>query len=467
MVARRFALNHFASSTIALLLVLMNAHTLLAQDTPQPDVENAKFQITGLINANAVFVRSGPSENDYATAKVDKGAQVTVVGERFNWLKIVPPEGSFCYVGKAWVNRAGNGSIGQVINPLNVRIGSDLNQLKTKIGTKLEPGQKVEIIGEQDEYFKIKPPAGVYLYVSKQFVDPVAQAQANPPGNSNNDSNVLNTSTPRSVAEAGSINTGGPATAPSDATVPGNQTAEGPTSQPVASALDQQQPNDVAPSTQPAATSAEAVFEQLQAQYAEVSKKPLEEQPAEELLDGYKKLAASNDLPESLRRICDFKAGVLSNRVELKKELAGHKQIVESLKEKQAALKGEQKDLEELVKKTKVDIYTGVGTLRTSSLQQGQQTLYRLTDPANGRTVVYVRNSEDNKLGQLIGQFIGVRGEVTTDPQLGLKIITPTASEPVDPAKIGQNVAAQFVPASLLPASTGTASTGDAEIAPK
>src|SRR5450432_2710295 len=143
-------------------LVLVSLTSVLhAEDSAAPDVENSKFQIAGTVNSTA-YVRSGASENDYPTMKLDKGADVTVVGERFNWLKIQPPPGSFCYVAKAYVNRAGNGSIGIVTSTLYVRVGSDVNPLKTKVATKLEPNERVEIIGEQDEYFKIKPPAGVY-----------------------------------------------------------------------------------------------------------------------------------------------------------------------------------------------------------------------------------------------------------------------------------------------------------------
>ena len=34
-------------------------------------------------------------------------------------------------------------------------------------------GDDVTILGTEDEYFKIKPPEGSYLYVDKTFVDPV------------------------------------------------------------------------------------------------------------------------------------------------------------------------------------------------------------------------------------------------------------------------------------------------------
>jgi hypothetical protein len=51
----------------------------------------------------------------------------------------------------------------------------------------------------------------------------------------------------------------------------------------------------------------------------------------------------------------------------------------------------------------------------------------------------------------MIGQFIGVKGEVTHDQQMNMRLITPTGYEAVNPAKVGQTVAAQIVPPSLLP----------------
>src|SRR5262245_34096493 len=90
-------------------LSLLVPTLLFAQDAGNP-VENSKYRAAGVINANSVFVRSGASDNDYPVMKLDKGAQITVVGKRFDWLKIVPPEGSFCYVSKAYVDRRADGT---------------------------------------------------------------------------------------------------------------------------------------------------------------------------------------------------------------------------------------------------------------------------------------------------------------------------------------------------------------------
>jgi hypothetical protein len=438
------------ASFIVLALCLAFAAPLLAQEATEQDIENSKFQFTGVVNANAVYVRSGPSENDYPTIKLDKGAEVTAVGHRFEWLKIIPPEGSFCYVAKAYVDRRGNGSVGRVTSTLNVRVGSQLNELKARIASKLDPGADVEIIGEEQEYFKIKPPQGVYFYINKQFVDPVRQA--NPP--------VAAQPAPMPVPQNPVQTEPEPSvTPPADADAPpviSQNPAPGVTEPPAAvenpvtpgPQLPERVAERAAPSTQPSADEIE--FDKLETRYSEASLKPLDEQPVSDLLGGYQKLAASEKLPESLRRIAEFRTQVLQSRLDVQQQFADTRKQQDEMKQKQRALKAEQDELQHRIKETDFQFYTAVGTLRPSSLQQGTETLYRLTDPANGRTTVYIR-SNDGKIATMIGQFIGVKGDVQEDPQLNLRIVSPTSFELVNPARVGQSVAAQIVPASLLP----------------
>ena len=96
-----------------------------------------------------------------------------------------------------------------------------------------------------------------------------------------------------------------------------------------------------------------------------------------------------------------------------------------------------------------VAIYTAVGELQTSSLQLGSKTLYRLTDPANSRTVCYLR-SDDGKLISFMGKFIGVKGELATDPQLSLRVINMTEAVAVEPAKVNHGVTATVIPPSMI-----------------
>jgi SH3-like domain-containing protein len=409
------------------------------QDAPvNPDEGNSKFQFEGVINANSVYVHSGPNDNDYPTMKLDRGTHVTVVGIRFDWLKIIPPDGSFCYVAKAYTEKRGDGSVGRTTNALNVHVGSDLNTLKVKVALRLDAGTDVQIIGEQDEYFKIKPPEGVYVYVDKQFVDPVKQialvpapdAPSTPPPAGPSDGNTA----PPNPDQAGA--TAPPTTAPDGMTV-------APTTAPTFAA---------APATQPAdaVAAAQTEFDHLEATFATESGKPLEDQDPATLSAGYDKLAKGGLLPDSMLKIAQYKAATLKARADDRDEYLAVKKEQAEMNAKVAALRAERDELETRVKQSEIKAYTAVGTLRASSLQQGQQTLYRLTDPASGRTVIYIRTN-DTKIGELMNQFIGVRGTATDDAQLSLRVIDPTNFEPVDPTKLYTSVMAEIVPPSLMP----------------
>ena len=97
------------------LLLSLSSTVVSAQEAPAPaDIEVAKQNYIGVVIGNSVFVRSAsPREDAYPTTRLDKGAEVTVVGLKSNWLKILPPPGSFAYVQKAFVNKRGEGKVGR------------------------------------------------------------------------------------------------------------------------------------------------------------------------------------------------------------------------------------------------------------------------------------------------------------------------------------------------------------------
>lgn len=414
-----------------------------AQDTDAKmaePVENGKQPVQAVINANAVYVHSGAGQNYYQTGKLSKGDKVTVVGAKFDWLKIVPPEGSFSYVAQAFVERAGDGKKGRVTRPdLNVRCGSTLNESKAIVQTKLAQGTEVEIIDEKDEYFRIKPPEGAYLYVNKQFVDPVEQLAV----------------APKPVApEAAKPPVETPAVQGAGTQVPdGAIVAETPDIN-----------GDIAPSTQPALESgavavapsttqpsAGAEFDRLETAFNEASGKTIEEQPIADLQAGYTALVKDSALPESLRRTAEFRIKSLQVRADAKEQMAALRASQEQSTQRRMALKAEQEELAEQIKKNEVKMFAAVGTLNTSSLQQAKGTLYRLCDPATGRTIVYLRVDDATKYAGMLGQFIGVKGELSTDSALSMKVITPTDAEAVDQAALYNTIAAQIVPPSMVP----------------
>ena len=399
---------------------------------PAAEIDNARFATIGQVNANSVFIRSGPSENDYPVLRLDRGDKLTVVGMRFEWLKVKPPEGAFCYVAKAFVDRRGDGSVGRVNNTLYVRVGSRLNDMRTKVAMKLEPGADVKIIDEKDEYFMIAPPEGVYLYVSKRFVDPLGPADQ-PPAIASNDQPAA----PASSDPAGS----------SPAAPPSNPAG--------APALADAGTTTPSPTTAPSAATTEQLqaFATLEARYKAAEGQPIEQQPIDELLAGYEAIAADESQAESIRALSEFRAKALKIRQEARAQYAEVQRMQAEAADRQRAALAERQELEERLKQTAVTNYTAIGTLRPSSLQMGGQTLYRLTDPSTGRTVIYIR-SNDPALASLMGQFVGVRGSVTDDARMMLKYVTPSVVESVDPTLVNRSVVAPHLPPSMQPSGT-------------
>jgi uncharacterized protein YgiM (DUF1202 family) len=467
MAARRHSSSSSSRSFVTLAVLslasfaaLPAAPSLGQQDEAVPSEANAKFNFAGTINANAVYVRSGPGENYYATMKLDQGAAVTVVGIKFDWLKVTPPDGSYSYVAKQYVTKTGEGKGVVERSDLNVRAGSVLNDLKTTVQTKLDQGMEVKILGEKDEYWKIAPPAGTFLYIKKEFVTPGKPLPV-PNGAGVTDAAPL-METPivsepvkpveNRVAEA---TPAAPTVPASEAVVPASVV---PATQPVAEgATPSTQPvAEAAPSTQPAKLSASAQFDKLETEFLAFSKQPIDQQPLATAHASYEALAADPKLPESMRRVVDVRVATLKTRLEVSKEFIATREAQKAADERKKILEAERQELADRLEKNRVTIYSAVGTLRTSSLQTGPQMLYRLTDPATGRTLVYLR-TDDVKYGTLIGQFIGVQGEVTTDPAMNLKFITPTETAQIDPATVGTTVTAQLLPQSIIEARGGTA----------
>ena len=425
-----------ASMPISLAAVWAVPGFCLAQATDAaPEVENAKHSFEGLVN-NPTYVRSGPSDTFYPTQKIDKSASVVVVGKKGNWLKVQPPEGSFSYIQKAFVNKYGDGKAGKVTTPnLIVRAGSSVQpQLQWAVQTKLDIGQDVTILGEENEYFKIRPPESAYLYIKADEVTAV-----------------------RVLPKAGERPVDPPALTTSDPITSVAPVKEVKVSKLPKYELPQTAPSAVAtdvPSTGPSGLDTVTRLQKLEADFSTASNLPLAEQPIDELLAGYRELASSPAVPEPTRKMADARAATLKVRAEAREQFLSFQKQQQEQEQKMQAQAAERIEIQDRIKKIDIHVYAAVGTLRASNLQvgngpaSGRTTVYRLTDPATGRTLVYLRTA-DPRYTEMLGQFVGVKGEIAPDAQLNLKVISPTLTEAVDPAKVNGSVAAEIVPPSL------------------
>lgn len=412
-----------------------------AQDAPAVEVPTAANRFVGEVTADSVNVRSGPADSHYVTTQLSKGDQVIVVGHRFDWLKIVPPKGSFSYVAKIYVDRDGAGAIGTVNrDDVLVRAGSDRSQLKTQPQTKLSAGANVRIIGEQDEYYKILPPDGAYLYIAKQFVRPLreaapldAAALLQPSGTP--------TTTPTLPPDADAVTTETPWP-----NLPADDAADATEQTAAPSEMTETAPPQ--PTAQELAAQTEAKFAELEKQFQATKDQPLEQRPVAELRQGYEEVLGTSHLSGTSRQTAQLRVAYLEMLQEQVDALKKAQQQRADFAARQTELEEQAKQFEQNIKEAGIAHYTAVGQLQMSSVQKEGQTLMRLVDPADGRTLVYVR-FVDPKQRLLLEKFVGIRGEIARDAQFGLDVIEPSEVEQVDASRVLRGVTAQIYPPSI------------------
>ena len=443
--------------------------TLAQQQAPASNV--------GIVLADVVEAQAKPGESSYAVLRLTRGQRVTVVGMKYGkWLQIVPPEGSYALVPAGHVNRsgaAGYPTTGIANRDLNVRVASRVSDLKWELVDRRVPeGSPLEILGETEDqsYYMIPPPEGMYYYVSKDAVLPEQQApaelrglDATPP--------PPDIPTPQPAVEpvdGGMAAEGMPETAdlPDVTGVTPDRPAE-PDSPVVENGRTPLDTPDAAPpyedDTTVTADEPEAftestpeageAFLDLERRYGELTQTSLEEQQPETLdalAAEYQALLDAGDLGTADVKMADLRL----------KGLAGRRDAVRQYREvrdrraEQAAeiarVEQENARITQEVEAAQVTRYKAVGTLRRSKLRLGDEQLYRLTDPATGYTLLYVRPASTVDLPGLVGKFVGLRGEMTESTRVGsLQYLQPETAEEVDITRVGNNVTAELIPATL------------------
>jgi len=132
------------------------------------------FPYVAEITGDNVYIRSGPGTNYYDCGRLNKGDRVKVVSTQFSWSCIVPPTSSFSWISTQYVSIDPNNSAVGIVtgDSVHVYAGSDTVKplYSTTLQLKLNRGEKVELLGEEkDNYYKITPPSGAYLWVSTQY----------------------------------------------------------------------------------------------------------------------------------------------------------------------------------------------------------------------------------------------------------------------------------------------------------
>jgi hypothetical protein len=143
------------------------------------------FPYLAEITGNDVQIRTGPGTGFYACGEFQKGDKIQVIGSQFTWSKIVPPPDSFSWISMQYVDIDPEAPSYGIVTGDNVRVWAGKDNLRpsysTSLQVKLNKGDRVKLLGEQlDDYYKIVPPKGAYLWVSTQFTNKIAPAIEGP-----------------------------------------------------------------------------------------------------------------------------------------------------------------------------------------------------------------------------------------------------------------------------------------------
>lgn len=390
---------------------------------------DVEYPFIAKVIGNNVNVRSGKGTAYYACGKANLDDEVTVLGQAFGWAEILPPEGSYSWIHKNYVDvKADQPTVG-VLTGDNVRVwagSDDIEPMRSSsMQTKLNTGEIVELFADQPadgDYYKIKPPAGAKLTISCEFLKYVGPIVSKQPV-------VI---PPRTAAEKP---TDLPASTETEAPVFGNVPEEKDQTQPEATAEPKAAPDaEKAESSQPE----DEKSENLKACYALATKidQELEKPLAEQNYDPIRK-----DIEAIKSSTGDSKAAtyaqILLERI-VRYEMAAS--VTETLKKQDESLakakekieKAHQSELKKVHKEADF-IYTGVLKVSHVYTNKTGRKRYLLQGP-DGKILCYaVPVSEDvaNRFESLLNKRVGVQGEVSSDTKSLVTLISATGVEPI------------------------------------
>ena len=385
-------LQRMLGPAVALLLVISTT-AAQAQMTP----------VTCTVAADKTPVYAGFSNTYYTLGTLDKGAQVSVVSIELDWYKIVAPPGTFSLASKAFVDARGDGKSGTVNRDkvTVLALAADPAVKTDRVQTELAKGTVVQIVGENGSYYRIIPPAGAFAYLA--------------PGS------LLN---PPPVPAPPQ-----PAVAPTTP-VPATQIAVPPATTQNAGIT----PPLVPPT--PTGPTLSSLDEQLRA----AMKLPLDQQPLSELTKAYQGLLADPNLPAAQLPLVRQRLALLERSAQLQATLAE----VTAVERKMDAAATQP------APGTRGNVqaqphYDAVGQLQASVVYDGVKLprLYRLVDPASGRTVAYVQPGAAIEPGNCLGRMVGLVGQAQEDPGLKLPVLTVKKADVLEPSGPGAGAATQ------------------------
>lgn len=383
-----------------------------------------KYPYVGVVTGDEVYVRSGGDTNSYPVMKATRGQRLTVQGEAAGWLKIAPPTGTFSYVDKASIER--NGDTGTVTAVrVWVRAGSMISTERSIPQVKINKGDTVTILGEDEGFYKIQTPATAVLWISARYVVPedqagniVAAAPGSQPAGAAGSQPTLSAGTDKPASQSPGI-----ITRSSKPAAPGRRAVAGTTPVAGTSGHNWQQEYDL-----------------LEVDVKRELAKPLTERNWEPLTGKYQALAAQTE-DDAVAAAAKIRLNNLAN-------LGQQQDVLDAVERADRMFKSEIDIMNRPLpgpasQPDKERGWDAQGVLKSSWVFTGLNTpkLYRLVNPATDTAVAYVQTTPQlaDKLESMVDQYVGVRAaQMNFRPEWNVNLIVPVdlarADAPSGPA---------------------------------
>jgi len=158
---------------------------MLAGMLPSAAMALASEPYKGRITTDQVFTRSGPGQNYYPTAYLEKNSVVDVYREDVGgWLAIRPTENEFSLIRAEDLEHGDDRRIAYVRTAdAPAFVGSQISDRHHITHVKLDQDEPLEVLGivelrdpetgKKEAFYRIAPPAGDFRWVNKHFVEAI------------------------------------------------------------------------------------------------------------------------------------------------------------------------------------------------------------------------------------------------------------------------------------------------------
>jgi uncharacterized protein YgiM (DUF1202 family) len=150
-------------------VILGCAHFVFAQSV---------VALKGQVNSDNINLRADSTPVSEVICIVNKGTEVEVVEEYYDWYKIRLPKSAPSYIKKRFV-----ACLDEAVQPVcsNARVISNRVNIRARpsesapILGRADKTQSLVILSEEKGWYKIQPIPNSYAWIHKKFIDPIPQ----------------------------------------------------------------------------------------------------------------------------------------------------------------------------------------------------------------------------------------------------------------------------------------------------